>query len=221
MEDEGQSLRPKADVGFWIKNLPNKLTLGRILAIPLLLLIFPWQQETESFGPFIRITSALIFSAAALTDFFDGYLARKMDAVTPLGTVLDPLADKMLVGSGLILLADSQVIPAFLAGLLICRDLGVSGMRLAASQRGVNIEVSAWGKWKTATTDIAVFCLLINETILGLPFHDVGMVFLYAGIFLSLYSAWDYAAQLKDKLSLFSEATNSSKSDLIPQNLAD
>lgn len=182
----------------WLKSLPNKLTLARIAAIPLLLVLFPIGTTA------LNYFCALIFATAAFTDYLDGYLARKYDVVTPLGSLLDPIADKMLVAAALVLLANAQVLPAFVAALLICRDIGVSGIRLLAQQQGMVIEVSDFGKWKTFVMSVAVTCLMVNESLFGWPWRMVGMLTLWTSLALSLYSAYAYGTAYlqKAKISL-------------------
>ena len=98
--------------GQWLKNLPNKLTIGRILVIPVLLVGYPLTEA-------LHLPCAILFALAAVTDLLDGYLARKYGNVTPLGALLDPIADKMLIAATLVLLANAGAIPALLAGLLV------------------------------------------------------------------------------------------------------
>lgn len=184
----------------WLKALPNRLTFLRIAAIPLLLVLYPLQ-----FRP-VDILCGLIFMVAAFTDFLDGYLARKYQAVTPLGKLLDPIADKMLVAATLVLLAAVGTVPAFLAGLMICRDIGVSGLRLVALQEHLHIEVSDYGKWKTATQGVAILCLLLGrpipgvEPLFGLPLFQIGMVALWIALILSFISAWMYGKSFVKKV---------------------
>jgi CDP-diacylglycerol--glycerol-3-phosphate 3-phosphatidyltransferase len=176
----------------WLKELPNKLTLARIASIPILLLLYPFDYKQ------LNVFCALVFFFAAVTDYFDGYLARKYQSVTPLGALLDPIADKMLVAASLVLLAYTHRIHAILAGVLICRDIGVNGLRLLALEEGRPIEVSDFGKWKTFVLSIAIFCLMVNEPLFGLPFREVGMLSLWASLGLSLYSAWLYGKAFWD-----------------------
>lgn len=170
----------------WLRTLPNKLTIARMAAIPLLLLLYPLNI------PKLNIVCAVIFAAAAITDWVDGYVARKYHAVTPLGALLDPIADKMLVAAALVLLAYNRVAPAFIAALLICRDIGINGIRLMALEQGRVIAVNEFGKWKTALTSVSIFCLMVNAPLFGLPFRTVGMLSLWVALGLSLYSAWLY-----------------------------
>jgi len=192
-----------SDTKHWLRNLPNKLTISRIAAIPLLMCLYPWAATLD----FLHIVCAFLFAFAALTDLLDGYLARKYGNVTPLGALLDPIADKMLIAASLVLLASSQVIPAFVAGLLICRDIGVNGIRLLANEQNLTIAVNDLGKWKTTILSVAIFCLFFKDRqILELPFLAVGMVSLWVGLALSLYSAWTYGHSFlqKSKVSFYS-----------------
>jgi CDP-diacylglycerol--glycerol-3-phosphate 3-phosphatidyltransferase len=188
----------------WLRNLPNKLTLARIAAIPLLLAVYPAAIAFDS--AFLAVVCALTFAVAAFTDLVDGYLARKYGNVTPLGALLDQVADKMLVAAALVLLAAAHAVPAFLAALLICRDIAVNGIRLMALERQVTVAVSDFGKWKTTILSVAIFCLFVNRPLWGLPFTEVGMVGMWVGLALSLYSAWAYGRGFlqKSKISLYS-----------------
>ena len=163
-------------------SLPNKLTLGRVAAIPFLLLLYPFNVS------FINIFCAVVFALAALTDFFDGYLARRFNMETRVGAALDHIADKLLVTSALILLTNAQQLPAFLAALLICREIGVAGIRLSAKEQNINIDVNSYGKIKTALQDIAIFCLLTVQPSL----REIGMVLIWISLFVSYYSGYQY-----------------------------
>lgn len=177
-----------SDTTEFLKNLPNKLTLARIAAIPLLLVLFPFNIQK------LNVACAVIFAIAAWTDYFDGYLARKYGSVSPLGALLDPIADKMLIAASLVLLAANGACPAFVAALMICRDIGISGIRLMAMEQGHTIAVNDFGKWKTFVQAIAIFCLMINQPLFDLPFRLVGMLCLWAALALSLFSAWQYGS---------------------------
>ena len=174
----------------WLKRLPNKLTLTRMAAVPVLLALYPAAVALQSV--FLFALCALIFASAAITDMLDGYVARRYGAVTPLGALLDQIADKLLMTASLVLLVSSKAIPAFMAALLICRDLAINGIRLLALEQDVRIEVSDFGKWKTAILALAIFCLFINRQLGGIPFTEIGMVAMWVGLGLSLYSAWIY-----------------------------
>ena len=162
--------------------LPNKLTLARMLAVPVLILTVPWNVT------FFNWIGALVFGAAAITDFLDGYIARQTNAETELGALLDPMADKILAAGALVMLASVDRIPEFLVIALLSRDLAISALRLAASERGLSIPVSMLGKGKTALQDIGIFCLLTGNEALTWP----GLILTWAGAALSLYSGYDY-----------------------------
>lgn len=186
----------------WLKHMPNKLTLARMAVIPLLLVLYPLSKK-------LWIFCAILFAFAAITDYLDGWIARRYGSVTPLGALLDPIADKMLVGASLVLLSSSGVVPALLTGLLICRDIGVSGLRLLAMEQNFKIEVSDFGKWKTALLLMAIFSLFVYEPIFGLPLREIGMVSMWISLVLSLYSAWLYGrAYLAEAKSFFPGENN-------------
>ncbi len=140
-----------------------------------------------------RFLGAALFLYAAVTDFLDGYLARKYNNVTALGTLLDPVADKILMMSALILLVATSRVWAFIAVILIGRELFVSGLRLVALERRLHVPVSQGGKWKTALQLLAVFCLMAEGSFpLNWPFKEVGWLSLWVSVGFSLYTAYDY-----------------------------
>lgn len=188
-----------SDTTLWLKHLPNKLTLARIAVIPALLVTFPFVVSLGQDALPLRVVCALLFAFAAITDLLDGYLARKYENVTPLGALLDPIADKMLIASSLVLLAYSRDLHPFFAGVMISRDLAINGIRLLAMEQNFKIEVSDSGKWKTTVQGVAIFCLFLGETLFRIPFGTIGMLALWISLALSLYSAWQYARGYLDK----------------------
>ena len=166
----------------WLKKLPNKLTYSRIAVIPILLMIYPWGID------FISVFSACLFGAAALTDFFDGYLARKYHNTTRMGEILDPIADKLLITAAIVLLANSQIMPAWMAGLFLCREVAVSGLRIIAAEKNQGLAVTQLAKWKTLFQDAALFVLLANIN----DFHALGMILAWIALGLSYYSGYLY-----------------------------
>lgn len=170
----------------FMKNLPNKLTIGRIAIIPLLLILFPLDIQ------FLNIFCAVLFAIAAATDFADGYIARRYNTESRLGAILDPIADKILVTATVVLLTNAGNLPAFLAALLLCREVAVTGMRLVAVEHNFTIQVNQFGKLKTAVQDLGIFCLLIKTP----EFHSVGMVAIWVALGLSYYSAFQYWKEL-------------------------
>lgn len=144
-------------------NLPNKLTLTRLILVPFMVLSFYLTPLGQNFVPFI---TTAIFIIAAITDFLDGSIARKRNLVTDFGKFMDPLADKALVLVALILIVDGQIIPfPYIASLSLCimlvRELVVSGLRLVGANKGVVISADKLGKIKTITQDIAIPILLV------------------------------------------------------------
>lgn len=162
--------------------MPNKLTAARISVIPVLLALYPWDI------PVLRWLCALLFLAAAITDYFDGYIARKYGGVTRLGAVLDPISDKILVTAAIILLTYTQQLPAWIAALILCREIAVSGLRLAATEYQMTIAVSQTGKYKTAVQDTAIVLLMLSLPSL----HTPGMFLIWVSIGLSYFSAYQY-----------------------------
>ncbi|MEB3285771.1 MAG: CDP-diacylglycerol--glycerol-3-phosphate 3-phosphatidyltransferase [Candidatus Sericytochromatia bacterium] len=142
-------------------NLPNLITLSRLaLAIPFLLLL--------EWNGYERI-ALVIFVIASLTDWVDGYLARKWNQVTPLGQLLDPLVDKLLVTGALVALCARGIIPAWSVTLILFREFLVTGLRALEASRGVIVQAGWWGKWKAAIQMIAIILLLAALDSTGLP----------------------------------------------------
>ena len=143
-------------------NLPNKLTVGRIILVPFfvatLLANFPLNNAV----------ALIIFIAASLTDMFDGKIARKYNLVTNFGKFMDPLADKLLVCSAMICLVDLKLIPVWVVLIIIAREFIISGFRLVASDNGIVIAASYWGKFKTTFQMIAVVLLILDIPSLAL-----------------------------------------------------
>lgn len=169
-----------------IWNLPNSITLVRISVVPFLFFLL------SSPGPFWSLVLAALFVLAALTDFLDGYIARKYDLITTMGKFLDPLADKLIVNTAMILMIPIGRIDAWIVVIIIIRDLIVDGIRSIASSEGIYIQASVLGKQKTVAQIIAVTALMIHYPFLGLNAHLVGTAILYAALLLTVYSGLDY-----------------------------
>ena len=151
-------------------NLPNKLTLFRVILIPFFV-FFLLAPYFEGYGNYIAVA---IFIVASITDFLDGKIARKYHLVTNFGKFMDPLADKLLVSSALICLVDLNKIPAWIVIVIIAREFIISGFRLVAADNGVVIAASYWGKFKTAFQMVTVIVLILN--IPGEVFAVIGTV---------------------------------------------
>ncbi len=167
-------------------NTPNWLTLSRIAAVPVVVGLMFIQE------PYWDWAAALLFAAASITDYFDGYIARASNTVTIYGKLLDPLADKFLVVSSLIMLQELGRIHPIVVILLVCRELAITGLRALASAEGVIIAASGGAKWKTATQMVAIPFIIINQDLLGLPLYSVGKGLLWISLGMSLWSAKDY-----------------------------
>ncbi len=169
-----------------ILTLPNGLTIIRVLAIPLILILL--------FSPILisKIITAFLFLLFAVTDFFDGYLARRRRIVTTLGKFLDPLADKLLIVTALIALISARGIPAWMVIVIVGREIAVTGLRGIAVSQGMVIGSSNSGKYKTVFEVVSIFFLILNGKGSPISFHDVGMGLLWVAILLAVYSGVSY-----------------------------
>lgn len=178
---------------------PNRLTLLRMAAVPAVIYFLTWKTFQGD------IIACVIFSLAAITDWFDGYLARAYQSVTIFGKLMDPLADKFLVVSTLIMLQELGRIHPFLVMVLICREMGITSLRALASSEGVIIAAGSGGKWKAALQMIAIPFLIVSVNLFGGVSADlIGTWLMYISVFLSLTSASTYVIEffrgLKEKL---------------------
>lgn len=171
-------------------NLPTNLTLLRIALIPLLAVVFylPW--------PHSNVACMLIFLVAGITDWLDGYLARKMQLETPFGAFLDPVADKLMVAIVLVLLVQQQA-SAYLAipaAIIIGREITIASLRewMAEIGQRATVKVSWLGKWKTTAQMLAIGMLLYREDLWGMPINAIGYALLYIAAALTLWSMISY-----------------------------
>jgi CDP-diacylglycerol--glycerol-3-phosphate 3-phosphatidyltransferase len=174
-------------------NLPNSLTLARIFLVPFLVALLVQERNFISWNGGAVSNDALallIFWAAAATDLLDGYLARKWKQVTTIGTLLDPIADKLLVSAALIALVQVRVVPGWLVVLLVGREFAVSGLRSIAAAEGFTISASELGKTKTVSQVVAISLLLIG--IHRPQIRQWAYYSLYLVVFFSLWSAVAY-----------------------------
>lgn len=163
------------------ENIPNALTLGRILIIPLFILMLTFWNNLG-----VHIVAALLFAVASATDYVDGYLARKWKVVTNFGKFADPMADKILVMTAFIMLVELGFAPAWVVAIIICRELAVTGLRLLLVENGGTVLAAAMpGKIKTFSQMFAIIFLLLHWTILG-------QIALSIALFFTLYSGYDY-----------------------------
>ena len=179
-----------------LMNLPNILTLSRIAAVPLVVILLLFESKQNCFW------AAVIFTAASITDWLDGYLARKWGIVTILGKFLDPLADKLIVMAALIMLIPLDRVPAWAVFVVLARELIVSGIRSIASSEGIVIAASDLGKYKTIFQMVAIVGLLLHYRyywFFGVQFdflypslHNSGIFLFYISLFLTVWSGGDY-----------------------------
>ena len=165
---------------------PNQLTLFRIAAVPIIiiLMLFPNRICT--------LIAGLLFSAAAITDYLDGFLARKKGQVTTLGKVMDPVADKLLVSSAFIMLTSLGWVPAWMACIIIGRELAVTGLRNIIAEKGEDLSASNLGKYKTGFQIAAIIPLMIHFPFLGLNVQVIGNLFLWGALIFTIWSGADY-----------------------------
>ena len=173
-------------------NLPNKLTILRIILVP----VFVAVMLTNCFGDNSRWVALAIFIIASLTDLLDGKIARKYNLVTNFGKFMDPLADKMLVCSALICLVELGRIPSWMVIIIVARDFVISGFRLVAAESGKVIAANYWGKFKTAS-QMVMICLLIADIQYGF-FPLLSEIFKWIALILTVISLIIYLADNKD-----------------------
>lgn len=176
-------------------NLPNKLTLFRIILIPFFV-FFLFMGCVGEAGKYIALG---IFAVASLTDLFDGKIARKYNLVTNFGKFMDPIADKLLVSSALISFVGLNRLQAWIVIILIAREFIISGFRLVASDSGIVLAASWWGKFKTAFQMIMCILLIIN--IQNNVFTVINNVFIYISLALSVISLADYLIKNRKVIS--------------------
>lgn len=163
-------------------NLPTVLTLSRIFLIPVF--VFSVYQH--------QVFGAFIFGIASITDYLDGYFARQSGKITKLGVILDPLADKFLVVSALIVLVDMERLPAWIAIVVIIREFLVTGLRAVALSKNIIIPAEMGGKIKTFTQIIAILCLILMGSIFDIDLYDIGIILIWIAFALSVISGIQY-----------------------------
>ncbi len=183
---------PKARVAGRNWNLPNLLTYGRVAAVPLVVALLFWPAEAWA-----RWSALAVYAAAAITDFFDGYLARAWAQQSSLGRMLDPIADKLLVAAALLMLVADKTIAGWslwAAIVILCREILVSGLREYLAELRVSVPVTAVAKWKTAAQMIALGFLIAGPAgESALPGSiTIGVTLLWIAAVLTLYTGWDY-----------------------------
>jgi len=179
-----------------ILNIPNIITMVRIAAIPLLCVLLLSPEREAGFW------AAALFAAASVTDWLDGYLARRMGIVTVFGKFLDPIADKLIVMSALIMILPFGRVPAWMVLVILGREMIITGLRGIASTEGIVIPASNLGKFKTIFQLVAIIGLLlhydyrwffsIDHPLLVVNMHNVGMFYLWIATVITIWSGFDY-----------------------------
>lgn len=169
-------------------NLPNKLTVLRVIMVP----FFVFFMLTDAGGEANKWIALVLFCAASLTDMLDGKIARARNLVTNFGKFMDPLADKLLVCSAMICLIPAGKLPAWIVIVIIAREFIISGFRLVASDNGIVIAASYWGKFKTVS-QMAMVIVLIAD--FGGVFDVIGIMLIWVSLILTIVSLIDYVAK--------------------------
>ena len=177
-------------------NLPNKLTVMRAVMVPFFVAALLWKDGTV-YG--LRLLALALFCVASFTDFLDGKIARKYNLVTNFGKFMDPLADKLLVCSALICMVQLKQLPAWIVIIIIARDFIISGFRLVASDQGIVIAASMWGKSKTVSQMICIILLILNFT--EGPLFLLTKIMIVVMTVLTVVSLIDYLAKNRKVLS--------------------
>jgi CDP-diacylglycerol--glycerol-3-phosphate 3-phosphatidyltransferase len=171
-----------------VLNLPNTLTLSRIISAPLVVWLL-WAPEPTAER---NLAAAVIFALAATTDLLDGYLARRRDAITAVGKLLDPLADKILVGTGLIMLALAGRVPAWMVWVILGREVLVSAIRVIALREGLVISAHFLGKNKALFQMTAIFFLILDSNIPIWGNLSLGLLLMWVALALTVVSGFEY-----------------------------
>ena len=173
-------------------NLPNALTVGRIFLVPLLVVVLLTKFEGRMiFGVPKELVGAAIFGIASLTDFLDGYLARRRKQITTLGQLMDPLADKLLIAAALISLVQMDLVPAWMAVVILGREFAVTVLRSYAHDKGIAIPASPLGKFKMASEVVAILALILGQDNLQ-QFYVIGTIALWVAMLTATISGIDY-----------------------------
>ena len=173
--------------------LATKITLLRIILIPLVLLLLYFENPTNC------ILAAIAFGVAGITDWMDGYVARHHGMVTNMGKFLDPLADKLLICGVLIMLVELGWAPAWVVIIIVSRELVITGLRTIAIDEGIVMAADRYGKLKTVLQIAAIIPLTIHYRFLGLDMHFWGTIILYLSMFMAIFSCINYFRQFRRK----------------------
>ncbi len=179
-----------------VASQPNFLTMCRVASVPGIVLLMMYPNKISSFA------AALLFSAAAITDYFDGFLARSQGLVSNFGKIMDPLADKLLVSCSFIMLVSHGWAPAWIVCIIIGREIAITGLRNFLVETQSDMSSSNLGKYKTGFQIAAIIPLLIHYPYFGLNFQGIGLFFLYGALIYSIWSGIDYFLQFRQYVKM-------------------
>jgi CDP-diacylglycerol--glycerol-3-phosphate 3-phosphatidyltransferase len=183
-------------------NLPTWITIIRIFLTPVLVVILMTRSTgLEHLGLSWQMIGVIVFLLASLTDWLDGWLARRRDEVTTLGSLLDPIADKLLTSAAFISLVQIGTVRAWMAWIIIGREFAVDGLRMIASSQGITIGASVWGKYKTASQVVAIVLLIFGYQYLG-RWDLAGDIAIWVVVALATLSAADYFMRFARRLGV-------------------
>ncbi len=175
----------------WRLNVPTILTLSRILFIPLFLIVTPEHP----------VLGVVVFSVASLTDFLDGYIARRTGQITRFGMIMDPIADKFLVISALVLLVDMALVGVFVVVVIIIREFWVTALRVVALTKGLVIPAEKGGKLKTISQMFAIIFIILRDSLLGINLYVPGVILLWISMVLAVISGLQYTVSFWRRFS--------------------
>lgn len=188
-------------------NLPNKLTIIRVLLVPVFIIFFLLSKNDINIIYFnyynisvFRLFALIVFIIASITDYFDGVIARKYNLITNFGKLMDPLADKILVVSALMLLSDIKLFSVVFVIIVVIREISISAIRLVALEQGTVVAASKLGKYKTATQMIAVVLFLANVQTINIVFYFLVYLVFYLSEFFVIISFIDYIVKNKNAI---------------------
>jgi CDP-diacylglycerol--glycerol-3-phosphate 3-phosphatidyltransferase len=167
-------------------NLANFLTILRIISVPVILVLLYIDK------PVFNVIACVVYTIFAVTDYVDGYIARKYNMVTDLGKLLDPVADKIFVAATMIALIDMGRLEAFVLIIILTRDFAIGALRNLAASKGLIIAAGNAGKWKTGFQMTGVGFIIFKNSFLGLPILMMGKIMIYISLVFCIYSAWEY-----------------------------
>ena len=190
-------------------NLPNKLTLFRIILVPIVALVwlFPYSEVGINIGsftvgnvsvPYLNVIVMALFALASFTDYLDGNIARKRNLVTTFGKFADPIADKLLVNMMLLILSYKHLIPLVCCILMILRDIVVDGCRMLAAQKGVVVSAGMLGKLKTVLQMVTIILILLNNIPFEIWYIPMDEILIWFTTFISVVGGYSYFMQVKD-----------------------